>query len=188
MLRHHISKFVQLSDDEYEAVLGYFESQEVKKKHNLHEIGTICRHHYFVEDGCLRMFFLGENGVEHTTQFAIENWWIADHFSFRRQTVSEFCIQAVQKTKVLSISWENEAVLLEKHPAMETYFRNIYQTAHAAEQVRVKLFRQYSREQLYLHFSQSFPEFNQRVPQYLVASYLGFTPEYLSEIRSRLSS
>lgn len=188
MLKEHISKYIEITDREYDDIHHYFEPIEVMKKHNLHEVNTVCKYNFFVVKGCLRMFFVTESGAEQTTQFAIENWWLTDLFSFHRQTTSEFCIQAVEKSKVLRLKKSNEGLLLERHPVMETYFRNVYQTASASAQVREKLFRQYTREQLYIHFSESFPEFNQRVPQYLVASYLGFTPEYLSEIRHRLSS
>jgi CRP-like cAMP-binding protein len=188
MMKQHISKFVELTDDEYDEISQYFELIDVKKKQVLHEVNTICRHNYFVVKGCLRMFFVAENGAEQTTQFAIENWWLTDLFSFQRQANSEFCIQAVEPSKVLRISKPEADTLLENHPVMEKYFRHVYQSAAAAAQLRVKFFRQYTREQLYIHFSEAFPEFNQRVPQYLVASYLGFTPEYLSEIRNRLAS
>jgi hypothetical protein len=75
--------------------------------------------------------------------------------------------------------------LLEEHPLMEKYFRCVYQKAYAATQMRLKFLHNYSREELYYHFRDSQPAFLQRVPQYLVASYLGFTPEYLSEIRKK---
>jgi hypothetical protein len=75
--------------------------------------------------------------------------------------------------------------LLEAHPVMEKYFRCIYQKAYAAAQMRVKLLYEYSREELYRQFLKNYPTFLQRVPQYLIASYLGFTPEYLSEIRKK---
>jgi len=59
------------------------------------------------------------------------------------------------------------------------------QKAVAGAQLRSKLLYEMSKEEFYLHFSTSFPEFMMRVPQYMIASYLGLTPEYLSELRKK---
>ena len=75
--------------------------------------------------------------------------------------------------------------MLNQFPRMERYFRSVHQRAHAAYQFRVKSLYQMSREELYLSFSKRYPGFVQRVPQYLLASFLGLTPEYLSEIKSK---
>lgn len=183
--KKHILKFTKIEDNDFSEIFHFFELLEVKKKQALHEINEVCKYNYFVLEGCLRMFFISDNGTEQTTEFAIENWWITDLSSYHRQLPSEFCIQAVEKSKILRIKKATEDILLEKHPEMQDYFKHIYQTATAAAQLRVKFFRQFSREELYIHFKESFPEFNQRIPQYLIASYLGFTPEYLSKIRKR---
>lgn len=131
------------------------------------------------------MFFVNEKGVEQTTQFAIENWWMSDYLSFERGQPSDFSIQAVEKTEVLSIDHFSQEALLKDFPFMERYFRLVMQHAYAASQYRIKYLYGLSREELYHHFNRHFPEFVQRVPQYLLASFLGFTPEYLSEIRAK---
>jgi len=68
---------------------------------------------------------------------------------------------------------------------LERYFRIILQKAFAGAQLRSKLLYEMSKEEFYIHFSTSFPEFMRRVPQYMIASYLGLTPEYLSELRKK---
>ena len=68
---------------------------------------------------------------------------------------------------------------------METYFRKVYQIAYGASLVRLKYIFNYSKENIYFHFTENFPEFEQRVPQYLIASFLGLTPEYVSKIRNQ---
>jgi len=185
VLKRHISKFTSISDQEFEEIVGFFEVIEVKKKDILHKAHSICQYHYFVMEGCLRMYFINEKGVEQTTEFAIENWWLTDHQSYNQRLQSEFYIQAVEKSKVIRIKKAKEEELLNQFPVLEKYFRNIYQRSFAAAQMRVKFFKQFTREELYHHFNSNFPEFVQRVPQYLIASFLGFTPEYLSEIRRK---
>ncbi|MCY1526111.1 Cyclic nucleotide-binding domain protein [compost metagenome] len=181
----HIRKFTRLSDEEAPAVLTFFKEIEVRKKENLLQEGQICRYNYFVTEGCLRMFFVDDKGVEKTVQFGLEHWWIADYFSFQRHQPSAFCIQAVERSVLYAIDFQTQEQLLDQYPQMERYFRMVHQTAHAASQMRLKFLYGYSREALYRQFSSSFPEFVQRIPQYLLASYLGITPEYLSELRAK---
>ncbi|WP_312191259.1 Crp/Fnr family transcriptional regulator [Sphingobacterium sp.] len=183
--KKHIQKFIHVSDSEFEEIAGYFQLETFRKKENLLTEGQVCKASYFVLEGILRKFFINEKGVQQTTEFAIENWWMTDTFSYINEMPTEFYIQAVQPAKVLVIRQRAYDELLEAHPVMEKYFRCIYQKAYAAAQMRVKLLYEYSREELYRQFLKNYPTFLQRVPQYLIASYLGFTPEYLSEIRKK---
>jgi CRP-like cAMP-binding protein len=184
-LKKHIKKFVEISDEEYAEILAYFTVIEVAKKKNLLVEGKICECNYFVSKGCLRMFFINEKGVEQTTQFALENWWLADYTSFSSRKPSGFYIQAVEKAEVLALDLFSQEKMLRQFPQMERYFRLVHQRAHAASQFRIRYLYDFSREELYHQFNKLYPEFVQRIPQYLLASYLGFTPEYLSEIRSK---
>lgn len=184
----HLHKFITITDEEYTSIIPFFEVMEVKKKQNLVLEGEICRTMYFVVKGCLRKFFINEKGVENTTQFAIENWWITDTFAYERQLQTDFNIQAVEHSTILVIDFKNQELLFAKHPVMERYFRIIYQRAYAASERKLRYLSEFSREELYIHFSTMYPWFIQRIPQYLVASFLGFTPEYLSEIKAKLRS
>ena len=185
ILRKHIEKFIRVDDEDYLKIRSYFKAIELRKKHNLLIEGKICTSNFFVVSGCLRLFFINEKGVEQTVQFALENWWLADYTSFSAQKPSEFYIQTVEKSTILAIDFSSQEKLLKEFPFMERYFRFIHQRAHAAYQFRIKYLYSSSREELYHSFNQLFPEFVQRIPQYLLASYLGFTPEYLSEIRNK---
>lgn len=184
-LVEHIRSRTLVDDKDAAAILSFFKRVKLSKKESLLDNGTVCRSHYFVLKGCLRMFFITEKGVEQTTQFAIENWWLSDYMSFQTQSASEFSIQAVEKTEMMVIDFQAQEKLMADFPAMDKYFRMVYQKAYAAAQKRVKYMYEHSKEEQYHLFNESFPEFTQRIPQYLLASYLGFTPEYLSEIRKK---
>lgn len=184
-LRKHISKFIEITEEEYAEILKYFTIIDAPKKQNLLIDGNICKSNYFVCEGCLRMFFINEKGIEQTIQFALENWWLADYTSFSSQKPSEFNIQAVEKSKILALDFLAQEELLKRFPVMERYFRLVHQRAHAAYQFRIKMLYSLSREEVYHLFNKQYPEFVNRIPQYLLASFLGFTPEYLSEIRSK---
>lgn len=188
IFKNHTEKFATVSDTEFEEIITFFETKEVSKKENLVVEGQICRHHFFVLDGLLRKFFVNEKGAEQTTEFAIETWWLTDNFAYERQIPTQFYIQAVEKSSILYITQENQEKLMQKFPQMERYFRFVYQRAYAAAQRRIQFLFSLSKEEFYYQAVRNHPEFIQRVPQYLIASYLGFTPEYLSEIRKRLLS
>lgn len=185
ILKNHISRFTNIAEEDYPKILNYFKVIEVAKKQNLLSEGKICKSNYFVGQGCLRLFFINDKGVEQTIQFALENWWLADYTSFSSQTPSDFYIQAIEKSEILALDFVGQEELLHQFPQMERYFRLVHQRAHAASQFRIKTLYNFSREELYHMFNKRYPEFVQRIPQYLLASYLGFTPEYLSEIRNK---
>ncbi len=186
ILQKHIGQYVKLDQAGYTALLKYFQVFKVKKKQDLLTVGKISPN-LFVAKGCVRMFFVNEKGAEQTVQFAIENWWISDYMSYSSQKRSEYTIQAVEASEVLAIDLASQEKLLKEFPVMERYFRLMHQRALAASQHRIKVIYGSSREQLYRDFAKRYPEFVQRVPQYLLASFLGFTPEYLSEIRKKRS-
>lgn len=185
LFRKHLEKFITIDDEEFNEILLYFNTKFVLKKENLMEEGQICKYHYFVLDGLLRKFFINEKGTEQTTEFAIESWWITDNIAYEHRRPTTCFIQAVEKTEVLYITQDNQEKLLTAFPIMERYFRFVYQRAYASAQLRVHYLFSLSKEEFYLNLAHKYPEFVQRVPQYLIASFLGFTPEYLSEIRKK---
>lgn len=188
IFKNHIAKFAGVTDEEFEQILTFFDTKAVSKKENLLQQGELCRHHYFVLEGLLRKFFINEKGSEQTTEFAVETWWLTDNYAYENQLPTEFFIQAVEKTTILYITSEKQQQLLKEFPVMERYFRFVYQRAYAAAQKRIQFLFSFSKEEFYFQAARNHPEFIRRVPQYLIASYLGFTPEYLSEIRRKLIS
>ncbi|MFZ4413282.1 MAG: Crp/Fnr family transcriptional regulator [Bacteroidales bacterium] len=181
----HLKTFIDLSENEVEIVGKYIETIQLKKKEFVLQESKVCRNLYFVEKGCLRMFFINKKGSEQITQFALDGWWISDYQSFMNNTVSDYYIQSIEASTIVSIDSKNLDSLLIELPELEKYFRKMMQKAIAGAQLRSKLMYEMSKEEFYFHFSTSFPEFMMRVPQYMIASYLGLTPEYLSELRKK---
>ncbi|WP_274476604.1 Crp/Fnr family transcriptional regulator [Mangrovimonas aestuarii] len=184
-LTKHIANITSLSEKEATEIIDFFDYQSYKKKEKLQLSENPCYKLFFVSEGCLQLYFIDDLGNTKTTQFAIENWWITDFLAFQNQNHSEFFIEAVENSKVFSITFSNYQELLEKHPKMEKYFRTIYETAFGSALMRFKYIYSFSKEDIFFEFQTQFPEFVQRVPQYLLASFLGLTPEYLSEIKRK---
>jgi CRP-like cAMP-binding protein len=181
----HLRKYIDLSESEVVIFNKYAETHQFKKKEFVLQGRKVCKFLYFVEKGCLRMYFINKKGVEQITQFALDGWWISDYQSFMNYTPSDYYIQTIEESRIVSIDNQNLEILLIELPQLERYFRLMMQKAVAGAQLRSKLLYEMSKEEFYFHFSTSFPEFMLRVPQYMIASYLGLTPEYLSELRNK---
>ena len=181
----HLSKYCDVTRDEFRQIQSFFELRHVDKKQELYRAGRPNLHHYFVVRGCLQMYFITQRGVESTLQFAITDWWMTDYLAWRGGERSEFSIQAVEDSVVLEINKEQQTTLLRRHPVLETYFRKVYEIAYGAALQRIKYMANWSKEEIYFYFRDAHPEFTRNVPQYLLASYLGLTPEYLSKLRRK---
>lgn len=185
-LIQHIRNYVTLSNEEVATMLPYLNMYSLSKKDYLLKAGHVCKSHYFVTQGCLRMYFLQEETeAEQITQFALENWWITDHMSLLHQSPSQFFIQAVEQTALIAIDKTIEEELYSRLPQLERYFRLMLQRAYGASQLRIKYIFGSTGAERYHHFAKSFPDFMQRIPQYMLASYLGFSAEFLSKIRAK---
>jgi len=182
-LIQHINKITGQPVTDISAILSFFEAHTFRKKEILQEEGKRCSSYFFVASGCLRLFFTDDNGAEQTLQFALENWWMTDLDAFRAGKTSGYSIQALEPTEVLRISYKNYEQLLYKNPLMEQYFRRVYERSYAASLLRIQLISRMPKQAFYENFASKYPDFLQRIPQKVLASFLGFTPEYLSELR-----
>jgi CRP-like cAMP-binding protein len=184
-LFNHIGRYVTLDEKEQAILSAGLQYRKLEKKDHLLKEGAVCTANYFILDGCLRLYFISETGKEQTIQFGIENWWISDLNSMAHQTPSPFFIQAIEISEVAILDRQAEMILLESLPKLERYFRLILQRAYAASAMRLYYLSSLSGAERYDQFTRLFPGFIQRIPQYMLASYLGFTPEFLSRIRAR---
>ena len=184
----HIQKFYPIQADDASLLDSFFEYKTYKKKELLLKEGQRFSEKFFIIKGCVHLSYLKSTGTEQVIDFALENWWISDFMAFQQTTPSQFSIRAIEPTEVLSISADRQQELLKQIPEMNAYFHQVFQKAYAASQMRIRYLYEFSKEELYQHFLRHYPAFIQRVPQYLLASFLGFTPEYLSEMRKKTRS
>lgn len=184
-LTAHIRRFVPLSDAEASRVTESLETVALKKKAYLLEPGLPCRANHFILKGCFRLYMVDESGTEQTVQFGIENWWITDYAAFESNRAATFYLQATEASEAVLLRKGVQETLLGEIPSLERYFRLIVQRAYAASLNRIQYLFSLSGEERYRHMNNAFPEFVRRVPQYMLASYLGFTPEFLSKIRAK---
>ncbi|WP_285055567.1 Crp/Fnr family transcriptional regulator [Pedobacter ginsengisoli] len=181
----HIRKYVVLTPEEEELLCQNLEYKKYHKKDFLLEAGKTCKGNYFIIRGCVRQYFINKKLNEQIINFSIENWWIADQDSLMTGRPSACTIQAIEETEVFLLPEKNKAALFRQVPSLETYFALIMQKAFVAAQRRLGYIFNMTDEERFRHFSSLFPEFIQRVPQYMLASYLGFTPQFLSRLRAK---
>lgn len=181
----HIKTFCPLGDEKLSLLQPFFECRTYQKKQLLLNEGDRCNEKFFISTGCVYISYTRQNGTEQVIDFGIENWWASDFLAFQHGAAAQFSIRAVQATTVLCITAARQRQLLDNVPELNEYFHLVFQRAYAASQMRLRMLYEFSKEDLYRHFSKDYPDFIQRVPQYLLASFLGFTPEYLSEIRKK---
>ncbi|MDV6169062.1 Crp/Fnr family transcriptional regulator [Flavobacterium sp. DG1-102-2] len=181
----HIRKHAGLTDAEADILTSLLTVRDVKKKEHLLEAGKVCTEYYFVAEGCFRMYLVTAKGAEQVIQFGIEDWWINDYASYKTGLPSGYCIQAVEKAKVIVLDKKNEEEMFTRLPQMERYFRRVAEKAYSAQLNRIHYIFNLSGEEQYHLMNSRHPQFVQRVPQYMLASFLGITPEFLSKLRAK---
>jgi len=187
-LFEHLARYVQLSESEQEILASTLRYKKVAKKEYLLKHGQICSGMYFVLSGCLRQYTITGSETEQIIQFAIPGWWISDYQSFENNVPSDYYIQAVEDTEIAIIARSDYKDLFQNVPLLNNYFRLIMQRAYVASLKKMELLLSTSAEDRYRQFTTNFPEFVQRIPQYMLASFLGFTPEFLSMLRAKKRS
>lgn len=185
-LATYLNRYVLFQEEEIDIIFSHLTQITYQKKEFLLTQNQICKQRFFITKGLVRYFSTDENGNENISLFGIENWWITNLDSFINEVPSLNAIQAIEKTTVLSISKEQLEMLYRKIPKLERAFRLITEKTLIAIQRKDEVYMKLTSKDRYLSLVQTIPNFAQRVPQYMIASYLDITPEYLSEIRKNI--
>lgn len=185
VLKDYADRYLRLSEEDLDALCGACEKIQVRKKEYLLQPGEVCRYQYFVLEGCFRSYYFDEKGNEQILHFAIEHWWLTDYESWTNEQATDLYIQALEDASVLKVRKADLISTFTLHPNLERLFRIIAEKTLIAAQNRLKFMLSMKREEMLHGFLESTSTFSARVPQYMVASYLGITPEFLSMIRAR---
>ena len=188
LLHKKINEKISITAEEFDFCNTLFTSRKLRKKQFLLQEGEVCKYQAFVAKGMLRSYTIDEKGNEHILQFAPEGWWVADLYSFFTDEPSLFNIEGLENTELLLITRQSWELLLQKIPQFERYFRILIQNNLIATQRRLMESMSETAERKYLKFIKTYPECIQRVPQHMIASYLGITRETLSRLRRDLAT
>lgn len=157
------------------------------KKHLLAEAGTFCNYQYFILEGSCYSYYINEKGDKKAIQFALENYWITDANSYFTDKPAVFDIETLEPTRAVMLNRQNLELLCDAFPLYDRFFRILIQNSLASLHYRIAKTNSENAEHRYVDFSQLYPQFVQRIPQYLIASYLGIAPQSLSRIRKELA-
>lgn len=161
--------------------------KKYKKGSILLKINDLCKHSFFVEKGLLRSYTLDEDGKEHVIQFAPENWFIVDRSSVYFNDPSESIIDAIEDTEVVFIDEDFMCRAADVNPIFGRYNDKLLHNHIRQMQKRINRLLSATALKRYLNFIEMYPDLLLRVPQWMIASYLGITPESLSRVRKELA-
>lgn len=179
---------VELSEDDLSAIKNHLTPKKLRKKQYLLQEGDICKFVAFVEKGVLRSYTIDEKGTERIIQFALEGWLISDLYSFLTAEPATYNIDAIEDCELVLISKTAHDDLLRTLPRYETWIRLQITGAYIALQRRLTSIISLSLEERYESFTSIYPDIVQRVPQHMIASYMGLTPETLSRVRKKITT
>jgi CRP/FNR family cyclic AMP-dependent transcriptional regulator len=184
----YVNKCTVVSPEEITLFNSLLEVKTVPKKTMLLQEGETCNFEAYITKGCIRTFYIDENGFEVTLQFAIEDWWVSDLASFHEQKPSSMFIETLEESELLLLSPATKEMLLSRVPKMERVFRLMVQRNLSVLQSRLFKTITTSAQEKYLDFIERYPTIPQRVAQHYIASYLGISPEFLSKVRTKIAS
>ncbi|WP_118974840.1 Crp/Fnr family transcriptional regulator [Taibaiella koreensis] len=186
-LRQHIATLVPGIAIAEEALAPFFQTRSVKKGALLLSEGAPCNEIYFVNSGCLYLFYEHE-GQGEVIHFALEHWWLTDYKTFADNKPAVFAIAAMEDSEITYLSRSAYDALLLQFPLMAVYFNKIHERAYGAALFKQKTFGTMTREDFYRYFSNTYPHLIRRIPAPLLASYIGISTEALKELQAKTLS
>ena len=183
VFEQYIRQQADLTDAEVELLRAQSVVRKLRKWQSLLHEGETWRLQCFIASGCCRLYRFSDDGTDHTLRFAVENWWITDHESYRTATPSVYNIEALAATTVITWTKEVWEELLQVIPALKTFYEQLQARSYEASQRRIFSLISFPAEAKYREFQQTYPLVFNRVPLHMVASYLGMSRETLSRLR-----
>ena len=188
LLRNNIERTIQqpIDDDHFTAIERVMVPKTIERKSQFIQEGHYCRYVHFIFEGACYAYDVDESGDKHAFQFSVEDHWIGDLYSYFSGRKGIYNAETIEQTHVLAISKKSFEQLCREHPIYDRFFRILIQNAFVALQYKHIKTQSEDAEKRYLEFTQNYPQLVQRIPQYLIASYLGIKPQSLSRIRKAL--
>lgn len=183
----NIARYVSLSDTEKEKLISIIRTTKIKKRQFIDQPGYTCKYRNYVVKGAFRSYFIDNDGKEHTVQIAIEDWFVSDFYSYITQTPATLYVEALEDSTIFQMTYDDIEGLCKEIHGLSEYFRISTEKAFAFSRKRALSNLSMTAEEKYLELLERYPDIVRRVPQKVIASYLGMTPEFMSKIRKNLS-
>jgi cAMP-binding proteins - catabolite gene activator and regulatory subunit of cAMP-dependent protein kinases len=187
-LKKYIQNKISLTDEQFDLISSTLTARKIKKETLLLKQGDVCSQVFFVSKGLLRAYTLDSSEKEHIIQFGPEDSWVADRNSFYFKEPAMFFVDAIEDSEVIYISRDFYEKSEKIIPDFSSFNVMALHNSIRFMQRRINLLLSATAEQRYLDFIELYPNLTLRVPQWMIASYLGITPESLSRVRKDLAS
>lgn len=178
---------ILLTEEEQELIKNYLTLKKLRKKQYLLQEGDVCKCVAFVEKGALRLYKVNEDGSEHIVQFALEDQFLTDLYSFFTNEPSIYNIDAIEETELVLITRSASDELRKRSPKYQEFIFQATSEAYIQLERRMTSVISLTLEERYKELTTHYPNIIQRLPQHMIASYMGLTPETLSRVRKRIS-
>ena len=184
-LLNNIARQVKLSEEEVNRLTSIIRTTRVKKRQFIVQPGFVCQHRNYIVKGAFRVYHLDQDGKEHTVSIGVEDWFVSDFYSYVTQTPAMLFAEALEDSIILQLQYKEIEALCKEIHALSEYFRLTTERAFAYSRRRVISNISKTAEERYFEYLEKYPHIANRVPQYVLASYLGISAEFLSKIRAR---
>lgn len=186
--KKYIQDKTKITDEQFDLISKDIISKKIKKDSILLREGDVCSQVFFVSKGLLRAYTIDSSGKEHIIQFGPEDAWVSDRNSFYFNEPAMFYIDTIEDSEIVFISKDFYEKSEKVIPGFNSFSVLILHNFIRFMQKRISLLLGATAEQRYLDFIQLYPNLTLRVPQWMIASYLGITPESLSRVRKELAT
>lgn len=181
----NIARYVELTEDEKQQFVSIIKTTRIKKRQFIIQPGYICEYRNYIVQGAVRVFHLDENGKEQTVSIAIEDYYFSDFASLINQEPATHFAEALEDCIIFQMKYEDVERICSEIHSLSQFFRFLTEKALASSMKRIITNIGSTSEERYLEYAKKYPQIVNRVPQYVIASYLGISAEFLSKIRAR---
>lgn len=186
-LLEDFADYLPLDEQEAKELEPRLIERSLKRRQMILQAGEVCKHYFYIVEGCLRMYKLDSKGDEHNLQLSVEGGWIADIGSFHSEEPSQLYIETLEQSKILQIARPDLLYLYTTFPKFDRIFRVMVEDAFVMLQKRVLHNISSTAEERYLDFLVTHSRLVNRISNIQIASYIGVTPEYLSNLQKSIS-
>ena len=187
LLRKHIGQFVPMTDRDWALIEPHLTERTIRKHDYMIREGSIGRELGYVVSGEMRHFYT-HAGEEKTTYFYFENSLVGPYHSCITGMPSRLSIEALSDTHLIVFPYSVLKKLFAESQAWNTFGRVLAEYLGMGLEDRMVGLLTLSPEERYIELLNSNKrKITERIPQHLIANYLGITPVSLSRIRNRLT-
>ncbi len=185
LLKRYIQNNITISTDQLEQIARLFKLKSVKRNTILLTAGDVCRELYFVNKGCIRTYYISQEGKERTRYLAFDGIVGTALSSFITNSSSFESVDVLEDSELLCISRANFYELVDEIPEWADFYRKLLEFAYSYQNKRIENLVTLTAKQRYDDILKNHPEYIQRLPNHILASYLDMSQETLSRLKSK---